>query len=99
MRPWGQRQLPGRPPSAGQKWRASLDIISALEVNGQIMVFLALHCKKRLTICPSPAGISLTKLSLGIVKLFLARERLVSDIPAGDGKLITFFTVRARILV
>jgi hypothetical protein len=35
-----------------------------------------LHCKKELAIFPSPAGMSLTKLSLGGI----------SDIPAGDGK-------------
>ncbi len=46
MRPWGQRQLPGCPSSAGQKWRASLDIISVLEVNGQIMVFWLCTVKK-----------------------------------------------------
>ncbi len=50
-----------------------------------------LHCKKRLAIFPSPAGMSLTKLSLGgnndvIYKLFPPRESFVSDIPAGDGK-------------
>ncbi len=28
-------------------------------------------------------------------KLFLARESLVSDIPAGDGKPLTFFTMKA----
>ncbi len=65
MRPWGQRQLPGSPPSAGQKWRANLDITSVLEVKGQICGFFWLYTvKKRLTICPSPAGMSLTKLSL-----------------------------------
>ncbi len=55
MRPWGQRQLPGRPPSAGQKWRASLDITSVLEVNGQIMVLSALHCKKKVNDLPVPS--------------------------------------------
>jgi hypothetical protein len=29
----------------------------------------------------------------GIIKLIPARESLVSDIPAGDGKSLTFFTV------
>ncbi len=48
--------------------------------------------KKRLAIFPSPAGMSLTKLSLaGIIKLFLSRESLVSDIPAGDGKIAYLF--------
>ncbi len=42
---------------------------------------------------PSPAGMPLTKLSLwpGIIKLFHARESLVSDIPAGDGKMYALF--------
>jgi hypothetical protein len=49
---------------------------------------------------PSPAGISLTKFSLGgnndvIHKLFPPRKSLVSDIPAGEGTGIvnSFFTV------
>jgi hypothetical protein len=37
---------------------------------------------------------SRTKFSLaGIIKLFPAWERLVSDIPAGEGKTITFFWI------
>ncbi len=50
---------------------------------------LYLHCKKRFSFFPSPAGMSRTELSqsrAGIIKLFPARENLVSDIPAGDGK-------------
>jgi hypothetical protein len=35
---------------------------------------------------PSPAGMSLTKVWPGIIKLFPARESLVIDIPAEDGK-------------
>ncbi len=58
--------------------------------------------KKRFASFPSPAGMSLpnsTKLSLGgnndvITELLLPRGSLVSDIPAGDGKLVNlFFTV------
>ncbi len=51
------------------------------------------HCKKRLAVCPSPAGISLTKLSLAgnFYKLFPSRESLVNDIPAGDGKTAVLF--------
>jgi hypothetical protein len=58
-----------------------------------------LHRKKSFSIFPSPAGISFTKLSLGgnyivIYKLFLPRESLVSDIPAGDLNIEKlFFTV------
>ncbi len=46
------------------------------------------HYKKRLAVFPAPAGtgMSLTKLSLAGNKLFPARESLVSDVPAGDGK-------------
>ncbi len=41
--------------------------------------------KKRLSIFPSPAGMSLPNSPWpGIIKLFPAREGLVSDIPAGD---------------
>jgi len=55
-----------------------------------------LHCKKRLAIFPSPAGMSLTTLSLAVnnlymTSLFLLRESVVSDIPAGDGKLANLF--------
>ncbi len=41
------------------------------------------HCKKRLTIFPFPAGMSLTKLYLD--------GSLVCDIPAGDGKMANLF--------
>ncbi len=41
---------------------------------------------------PSPAEMSLTKLSLAeIIKLFPARESLVSDISAGDVKNYKLF--------
>jgi hypothetical protein len=51
------------------------------------------HCKKELAIFPSPAGMSLTKLSLGgkKTKLFPPRKSLISDIPAGDGKTANSF--------
>jgi hypothetical protein len=54
------------------------------------------HCQKGFPIFPSPAGMSLTKLSLDgnydvIYKLFLHRESLVSDIPAGDGNIEKLF--------
>jgi hypothetical protein len=52
--------------------------------------------KKSFSIFPSPAGMPLTKLSLGgnydvIYKLLLPRESLVSDIPAGDENIEKFF--------
>jgi len=58
--------------------------------------FCTPHCKKRLAIFLSPAGMSLTKLFLGrnnlyMTSLFPPRESLVSDILAGDGKLANPF--------
>ncbi len=52
--------------------------------------------KKSFKIFPSPTGMSLTKFSLGgnnsiITSLFLPRESLVSDIPAGDGNIEKLF--------
>jgi len=50
------------------------------------------HCKKRFSIFPSPAGMR-TKLSLGGYNLIFPAhgESLVSDIPAGDGKIVNLF--------
>jgi hypothetical protein len=55
-----------------------------------------LHRKKSYSLYTSPAGMSLTKLSLGgnydvIYKLLTPRESLVSDIPAGDGNIVKLF--------
>jgi hypothetical protein len=52
--------------------------------------------KKSFSIFLSPAGMSLTKLFLDgnyniRYKLFLPRESLVSDIPAGDGNIEKLF--------
>jgi hypothetical protein len=54
------------------------------------------HCKKSFSIFLSPAGMSLTNLSLAgnndvIYKLFPPRESLVSDIPAGNGNIEKLF--------
>jgi hypothetical protein len=46
--------------------------------------------KKRLAIFPSPAGMSLTKLSLAGNYLIIP-ESVVGDIPAGDGKMDKIF--------
>jgi hypothetical protein len=47
---------------------------------GEFPIYCSIHYKKRLAIFPSPAGMSLTKLSLaGIIKL------------AGDGKIANLF--------
>jgi hypothetical protein len=53
---------------------------------------LAIHCKKRLAIFPSPAGVSLTKLPLGGNNLIIpAKESLVSDILAGAENFANLF--------
>ncbi len=54
------------------------------------------HRKKSFSIFPSPAEMSLTKVSLGgnnlyLTSLFPPRESLVSDIPAGDGNIEKLF--------
>ncbi len=55
-----------------------------------------LHRKKKVREFPVPSRDVTTKLSLGgnndvITELFLPRGSLVSDIPAGDGKLVDLF--------
>jgi hypothetical protein len=59
---------------------------------------ISLHRKKKDREFPVPSRDVTTKLSLGgnndvITELFLPRGSLVSDILAGDGKLVNFFTV------
>jgi hypothetical protein len=59
-------------------------------------VFLSLHSKKKVREIPLPSRNVTTKLSLGgnidvITELFQPRGSLVSDIPAGDGKLVNLF--------
>jgi hypothetical protein len=55
-----------------------------------------LHRKKKIRKFPVPSRDVTTKLSLGwnndvIAELFLPMGSLVSDIPAGDGKLVNLF--------
>jgi hypothetical protein len=55
-----------------------------------------IHRKKEVRKFPVPSRDVTTKLSLGgnndvITELFLPRGSLVSDIPAGDGKLVNLF--------
>jgi hypothetical protein len=55
-----------------------------------------LHRKKKVREFPVPSWDVTAKLSMGgnndvITELFLPRGSLVSDIPAGDGKLVNFF--------
>jgi hypothetical protein len=57
---------------------------------------LVLYTVKKVIEFPVPSRVVTTKLSLGgnndvPYKLFLPRESLVSDIPAGDGKLDNLF--------
>jgi hypothetical protein len=59
-------------------------------------VRVSLHRKKKVREFPVPRRDVTTKLSLGgnndvITELFLPRRSLVSDIPAGDGKLVNLF--------
>ncbi len=65
--------------------------------------FRILHCKKRLAVFPSPAGMSLTKLSLGGNNLIIPGQwefGTVSDIPAEDGKIANlFYSVGVRLTV
>ncbi len=63
----------------------------------------ALHCKKKVREFPVSSLYVTTKLSLGgnfdvISELFLPRGSLVSDIPAGDGKLVNLFLRCSRLL-
>jgi hypothetical protein len=57
---------------------------------------LSVHRTKKVLEIPVPSRDVTTKLSLGgnndvITELFLPRGSLVSDIPAGDGKLVNLF--------
>ncbi len=54
-----------------------------------VIAQVLVHCKKRLTIFPSQAGMSLTKASLAGNNLVI--PELVSDIPAGDRKIANLF--------
>jgi hypothetical protein len=53
------------------------------------------HCKKRLSFFPSPAGLSLTKLSLARNNLIFSRPGRVWLVTSqlGTGKTLTFCTV------
>ncbi len=88
-----------RGPSGGQcresLWPpASLSLFSSLR---HLEGFeLLLHRKKKVREFPVPSRDVTTKLSLGgnndvITELSLPRGSLVSDIPAGDGKLVNLF--------
>jgi len=72
--------------------KKGLKVVSG-KANWRLKVYTV---NKSLAIFPSPAGMSLTTLSLArnylyMTSLFLPRESLVSDIPAGDGILANLF--------
>ncbi len=96
--------LPGAAPARGTDFSHSAGNLHHQRLRPHthvsVNIPLSLHRKKRFSIFPSPAGISLTKLSLGgnnlyMTSLFLPRESLVSDIPAflGTGISESFFYV------
>jgi hypothetical protein len=63
--------------------------------------FCTVYTVKKVKDFPSPAGMSLTRLSLDgntVVKLFPSRESLVSDIPTGDGKIANLFLYSVNIV-
>jgi hypothetical protein len=81
-------------------WNVSVRLVSSRAVSTFTEIS---HCKKGFPIFPFPAGMSLTKLSLDgnydvIYKLFLHRESLVSDIPAGEGNIEKLF-LQCRLLL
>jgi hypothetical protein len=75
----------------GERYKKEVAVdLSRLKTTCPIPLFYSTHCKKkRLAIFPSPGGMSLTKISLASNNLIIpaVRESLVSDIPAGDGKI------------
>ncbi len=65
--------------------------------SGDKKIWLRVHCKKRFAIFPSTAGMLRTKLSLDGNTLFIpVQGELVSDIPAGDGKIFNLFLQCSR---
>ncbi len=65
-------------------------------VNRELVLAERIHGKKKVREFPVPSRDVTTKLSLGgnndvITEFFLTRGSLVSDIPAGDGKLVNLF--------
>ncbi len=70
--------------------------VNGFRVNCVLFCGDRLHRKKKVREFPVPSRDVTTKLSLGgntdvITELFLPRGSLVSDIPAGDGKLVNLF--------
>ncbi len=76
---------------------SSLNICPGITSVGNLSPAMgATHRKKKVREFPVPSRYVTTKLSLGgnndvITELFLPRGSLVSDIPAGDGKLVNLF--------
>ncbi len=71
----------------------SASLCSLAGRNGSPIPTPFLHCKKELAIFPSPAGMSLTKLSLGGKKLNYSRPGRVWSVTSrlGTGKRLTLF--------
>jgi hypothetical protein len=71
-------------------------LLKRLQIRLWTYFIFILHRKKKAREFPVPSQDVTTKLSLGgnndvITELFLPRGSLVSDIPAGDGKLVKLF--------
>jgi hypothetical protein len=76
--------------------KTSVEMSPTKSISPNKVAWRAIHNKKSFSIFPSPAGMSLTKLSLVgnydvIYKLFSPRESLVGDIPAGDKNIEKLF--------
>ncbi len=78
---------------------ASSGLPARIQTQGDHQIYTVVHCKKKLAVFPSAAGMSLTKLSLAGNNFIIpeARESLVSDIPAWDRKTIYLFLQCSRI--
>jgi hypothetical protein len=73
-----------------------MDNLSAITESINLIYFFSapasLHCKKSVSNFPSPAGMSLIKLSLGGNNLIIpVQGEYVSDIPDGEGKIDNLF--------
>jgi hypothetical protein len=76
-------------------WKPVTNLVSLFYWLNTQLVYL-IHRKKKVREFPVPSRDVTTKLSLGgnndvVTELFLPRGSLVSDIPAGDGKLVNLF--------
>ncbi len=78
--------------SLAEKRRAeNWKLVTLCRVAISILFIPGIHCKKRFVIFPSPAGVSLTKLSVAGNDLVIPGQGEFGDIPAGDGKMTNLF--------